>query len=233
MIRNYKTFGLALVAMLALCAFVAQGVSANPLTVEGIEAGKTVYLTGDQDEGKHKFSSSATVECTTAHFLAQATASELTVTPSYPTEKTGGGNNCVAFGFADTHIKMNGCQYTFTTPTKIGSGEVTWHPKDVHITCPEGKKVEITPTTFGVSSCTQFIAAQTPTTVEKSHAVGRNAGTVTAMDITLEVTLTGIHWTGSGGACGTGGTNASYTGNSTIKCYSDEARTKQVGCTFS
>jgi len=55
------------------------------------------------------------------------------------------------------------------------------------------------------------------------------------MDITLEITMTGIHYTGTGSVCGNGETHSdmTYTGNSTVRCYQDEAHTRQVGCTFS
>ncbi len=250
MIRNYKALGLAFVAMLALSAFVAQGASAVPLTVEGLGGGTNTFLTGDQDGGTHVLKSTAEVKCTEAHFLAKATTgatiNELTVTPSYPTEKAGGGNNCTAFGFANTHINMNGCTFTFTTPTSIGIGVVTWGTSQIHLVCPEvggvKQKVAITPTSFGVSVCTQNLAEQTPTVVKDAegkeipnHVIGRNVTGSSPMDITLEITVKGIHYTGTGGVCGTAGTNAELNGNSTVKCYKAEPlnAANQVGCTFS
>jgi hypothetical protein len=223
MTRRYKAFGLALVAMFVFGMLVAQGASAKPLTVEG---GGPTWLTGDQDGGKFQFTTSSTFECNTVAFVAKsiegATINELTLTPSY--------SGCILFGFAANDMKVNGCAFTFTTPTSIGVGQVTWGSSQLHITCPEGKKMEFTPTSFGVSICTQFLAAQTPTA---GHVVGRNVASSNPMDITLEYTLSGIHFTGTGGACGTSSTTGTTTGNSTIKCYSDEAHTKQIGCTFS
>ncbi len=245
MIRNFKAFGLALVAVLALGAFAAQGASAIPLTVEGIASGGTVFPLGDQDGGTHVFKSSAgNVVCAEASFPAKGSVgaggavNEITVTPNYPTEKAGGGANCTAFGFANTHVKTNGCTYTFTTPTAVSPGVVTWHGSQVHLECPAGKVIEITPTSFGVSVCTLTIESQTPT---GGHVIGRNAGTPEKMDITLEITLEGIHYIGHGAPCDpetngiktTTESNATLTGNSTIKCYSNEAHTTQVGCTFS
>jgi len=245
MIRNFKAFGLALVAVLALGAIAAQGASAVPLTVEGIASGGTVFPLGDQDGKTHTFTSSAgNVVCTEASFPAKGSVgaggavNEITVTPSYPTEKLGGGNNCVAFGFANAHVKTNGCTYTFTTPTVVSPGVVTWHGSQVHLECPAGKVIEITPTSFGASVCTETIEPQTPTS---GHVVGRNVAGSVPMDITLEITLTGIHYIGHGAPCDpkpggvetTTQTNGTLTGNSTIKCYSNEAHTTQVGCTFS
>ena len=246
MIRNYKAFGLALMAMLALGAFVAQGATASPLTVEGVVAPNPFFATGDQDGGTHTFTSSAgNVTCAQASFStskaveAGGAVRELTVTPSYPTEKTGGGNNCVAFGFANAHVKTNECTYTFTTPTSLGGGQVTWSGStQIHLVCPTGKVIEITPTSFGVSVCTETIEPQTPTS---GHVVGKNIAGSSPMEVTLEITLTGIHYIGHGAPCDpepggvktTTQSNGTLTGNSRIKCYSNAAHTAQVGCTFS
>jgi len=241
MIRNYKVFGLAVLAMLAFGAFMAQGASAVPLTCEHIPVGGSCYVTGDQDASPHVFKSAGgSVSCVEASFKGTpsttgGSVNEQTVAASYPTEKSGGGNNCTAFGFAGAHVKMNECTYTFTTPTQIAggpTGEVTFEAP--HLVCPAGKAVEITPTSFGFSVCTQTIAGQTPT---GGHIVGTNKGGVNTgeMDVTLDITLTGIHYTGSGSSCGDGTTHTdgSLTGNSTIQCYSNATHTTKVGCTFS
>jgi len=224
MSRNHKRLALIAVAVLAFIAQSVSGAAASPLTIEG--GGAKTWFTGDQDNGKHKFISSATVECNNAVFFAAssegATINELTVNVTY--------SGCSAFGFASTDIKTNGCVFTYTTPTSVGEGVVTWDAAGVHLVCPEGKKIDVTPTTFGVSVCTQSVGSQTPT---GGHVTGRNVAGTSPMEGTLEATLTGIHFTGTGGACGTGGTNAEYTGNSRLRCYSNETHTSQVGCTFS
>jgi hypothetical protein len=246
MIRKYKAFGLALVAMLALGAFAAQGASAVPLTCESLASGATCFGTGDQDGGTHVFKSAGgSVTCTEAVFSsatvvgAGGAINEQTVTANYPTAKAGGGNNCTAFGFAGAHVNMNECKYTFTTPTQIAgqpTGVVTFmnssETEPLHLTCPVGKEIEITPTAFGASVCTQKVPPQTPTA---GHVVGRNAGTVAEMDVTLEITLTSLHYTGTGSSCGNSETHsdASLTGNSTVKCYSNAGHTTRTNCTFS
>jgi hypothetical protein len=138
---------------------------------------------------------------------------------------------CVAFGFATAHTNSNGCIDTFTTPTKVDSNTVTWGPAQYHIVCPAGKSRELTPTTFGVSACTQFIGEQTPTS---GHVVGKNAGS-SPMDVTLEFTFSEIHYTGTGGLCGNSETHSdgAVTGNFTVRCYSNAAHTTQSECTFS
>jgi hypothetical protein len=240
MIGNRRIFSLAVMAMFALSALLAQGASATPLTVEGIAVGGTVFMTGDQDGGTAVYKSAGgSISCvegtgtSSAVVGAGGAVNEVTGTANAPTEKAGGGNNCTAFGFAGAHVKQNECTGTSTTGTSIKPGEVTWSAATQgHLLCPTGKQIEITPTAFGASLCTQSIAPQTGT---GGHVVGRNAGTAGAMDITLESTLTGVHYTGTGSSCGNSETHTdgSITGNSTVKCYSDVTHTVRVGCTFS
>jgi hypothetical protein len=238
MIRNYKVFGLAIMATLAFGAFMAQTASANPLTCEGLASGSTCYGTGKQETTQVFASPGGTVSCVEAIFKnegavgASNAVSTVTSTPSYPTEKAGGGNNCTAFGFAGAHIKTNGCDFHFDTPTRISAGVVTWHPSQVHLLCPTGGKIEITPTFLGSSVCTQSVPAQTPT---GGHITGINDAGSNPMAVTLEVTLKEIHYTGTGSSCGNAETHsdATLTGNVTITCYSDAEHKKTIGCTFS
>ena len=223
-----KAFGILVAGALALGALLVQSASAIPLTVNEGGVGKT-YYTGDQDGGKFTFTSTATVQCTTVVLTATtegASVSEVTIFPSTL-------SGCTAFGFATAHIKTNGCSITVTTgsATQLSATEVTLHPQDVHVECPTGKKIDVTPTTFGVSVCTQSIGSQTPT---GGHGTATNSGAATAdgMDVTLQLTLKGLEWTGTGGACGTSGTNAELTGNSTVRAFSNEAHTTQRGITF-
>ena len=109
-----------------------------------------------------------------------------------------------------------------------------WHASanpeisQIHVICPVGKKIEITPTSFGVSVCTASVGEQTPTA---GHLVARNE--VTSETITDEATVEGVTYTSTNSACGKGGNTAKFTGNTTATCYSNEAHTIQVGCTFS
>jgi len=231
MIHKHKVLGLALMALFAFGA-IAQSASASPLTVATGE----VHITAAQEGTNHLFEagSSGTVTCTTSTSDSTATSvsgqiNEITVTPTY--------SGCTAFG-STSHVKTNGCTYTLTTPTSLGGGVVTWHatlPEEkgqIHVVCPAGKSIEITPTFLGASVCTQFIGPQTPT---GGHVVGRNVVGSIPMDITLENTLTGIHYTGSGGICQNGEThtNGTLTGNTTARCYKNAAHTEQIDCTFS
>ncbi len=234
--RVSKASVAALVAMAALTGLITQGASAIPLTTV---ASGTLWVTGDQDGGTHTFQSAGgSVTCVEAHFLgsgavASGSVNELTVEPIYNTEKAGGGNNCTAFGFANTHVKSNGCTYTFTTPGEFNTVDVRWSgPTQFHLVCPTGKTIEITPTVFGTSVCTQFIESQTPT---NGNVIGKNVAGSNPSDITLEYALTEIHYKGNGSSCGnnTTHTDGVLVGNSTVKCYLDAPRTTQTPCIFS
>jgi len=233
MIRNAKGFGLAVMAVCLLGAIVAQGASAKSALTIPAPVPPTVSITGDgHNTPTHLRANGSTVTCNTTTYSAKDTSgtgsiSEMTVAPTY--------SACTAFGFATAHVKTNSCTFTFTTPsTLIKAGEPTWHGADLHLLCPSGKSIEITPTAFGASVCTQFLSPQTPT---GGHVVGTNAGTTAEMDVTLDITLTGIHYTGTGGACGNAETHsdAELEGNSTVRCYKSEVHTteNQINCTFS
>jgi len=226
MIRKHKALGLALMALFAFGA-IAQSAAASPLTVATGE----VHITAAQEGTNHVFEagSSGTVTCTTSTSDSTATSvsgqvNEITVTPTY--------TGCTAFG-STADIKVNGCTYTLTTPASLGAGVVTWSGStQLHVLCPVGKSIEITPTFLGASVCTQFIGAQTPT---EGHVVGRNVVGSAPMDITLENTLAKIHYTGSGGLCQNSETHTDgiLNGNTTAKCYKNAAHTEQIDCTFS
>jgi hypothetical protein len=230
MIKICRHLSLALAAMLAFGIFVAQGASASPLTCEGLALNAKCFATGDQDGGTTRFKTpSGEWTCTETSYKYEGTVTsasggvnELTMIPSY--------KSCTAFG-SPMDLIVNECRYTFTTPTRLKAGEVTWSLEQIHLVCG-AKPLEITPTLFGASVCTQSIEPQTMTA---GHIVGTNAGTAALMDITLAITLEKIHYKGTGGVCGNGETHtdASLNGASTVKCFSDAAHTKQVGCTFS
>ncbi len=231
MILKYKAFGLGLLAMFAFGAIASQSALANPLTVSGVVSGQKVFITGttDKESSIHTLTVQAglAVECTHALYRGSAVVvsgavNEITLTPEY--------TGCKAFDFATAHVKHNGCTYTLTTPTKLKEGEVTWGKEQTHVVCPEGKKIEITPTSFGISVCTGFVGSQTPAT---GHVVARNAGTGAEMTLTDEVTVEGIAYTSTNPACGQNTNNAKFTGNTSLACYSNEAHTIKASCTFS
>src|SRR6186713_2691290 len=125
MIRRYKVFALATMAMFAFGAIAVQGASASPLTVNSSLS--KVFITGTTDVAgaTHTFTVEPGLSVHCKHSLNKGSASaiagainELTLAPEY--------TECTAFGFANADVKVNGCTYTLTTPTKLKTGEVTW-----------------------------------------------------------------------------------------------------------
>jgi hypothetical protein len=231
MIRKHKALGLALLALSAFGAIGAQSASATPLTVPSVPVGGTVFITGTTDASSlHSFvlEPGLALECTHALYKGSAiveagnVVKELTLSPEY--------TGCKAFGFASADVKTSGCIYTLTTPTFVKAGEVTWGKEQIHVLCEGTKKIEVTPTSFGVSVCTTSIASQTP---GGGHLVARNHGTATEMTLTDEATVEGVTYTSTGSACGKGGSTAKFVGNTTATCYSNEVHTIKTSCTFS
>ncbi len=223
MIRNYKAIGLALMAVFAFGALAAQGASANPLTVGG--AG-TLFVTGTTDkESIHTLTVEPGLKVECSHSLYSGSAAvvggavnHITLTPEY--------TGCKAFGFATADVKTNGCHFTLTTPTKIVGG-VQWHPAQIHVLCTEGKKIEITPTSFGASVCTAFVDSQTPTA---GHLISKN---LAENELTDEATVEGVTYTSTGSACGKGGSTAKFVGNTITTCWANAAHTVKVSCKWS
>jgi hypothetical protein len=219
MTRNIKVLGLALMVTFALSAVVASAASAKhhfwaelaPTVGTGEQVAQNIFTT-----------SAGEVKCNTAKFEGtQGTelASELTVTPTY--------TSCTAFGFATTHVKMNGCDYLFTTPTvDLGGGQFTGAPP--HVKCPGVAQIEITPTfpIFGGSVCTVKIPPQTPTS---GHVIYKNEGAGITRDVLVTAKVEGIHYTSDSSTCGpTGKTNTDgkYTGSVTLQGFQDTDATK-------
>jgi len=226
MTHKYKALGLAMTAMFAFGAIAAQGAPASPLTVNsGLSK---LFITGtNHGFSTHTFTAEPGLHATCTHALYKSSATptsgainEITLTPEY--------TGCSAFGFATAHVKHNGCTYTLTTPTKLKAGEVTWGKEQIHVVCPEGKKIEITPTSFGVSPCTGFIGSQTPTA---GHLVARNLAN--EFELTDEMTVEGITYTSTNSACGKNNNTAKFVGNTSATCYSNEGHITKTSCRFS
>lgn len=161
-------------------------------TVTGSQEGSDVFTT---DGG--------TVTCKTATYVGSVTgtsATEAEVAPTY--------SGCTAFGFINVPIDLNECKYKFTAGSRIeGNFEGS-----VHVVCPEGKAVEIT-----APGCRVTVGAQTP----GGTITYTNIGTGTTRELTLDVNVTGVHYTedNNGGGCVKAGaekTNGTYTGHTIV-----------------
>ncbi len=141
MTRNFKTLGLALVAMLAMGSVTASGAFAlRPrLTVESYPA----TLSGQLSEGVNEFrmeggrrSQCENVKYSGTYTKAEAESeSALVATPEFI--------NCtttILGNVTQTTITMNGCRFGFTVNTYVSETEATGN--ELRIECPEGKKIE-------------------------------------------------------------------------------------------
>jgi hypothetical protein len=133
MTRNFKAFGLAMVAALALSAVVASGAQATTASVQASSYPAT--LTGNQKTvnvwsvggGVRK------VSCKTAifHGTLTAAADPVTLTPTHA--------ECTSEPFGPVTETMNGCDYDlYPNSVTPSTGTMT-----TDLTCPAGKEVEI------------------------------------------------------------------------------------------
>jgi hypothetical protein len=193
MIRNLKSLGLALVAVLAMSAVVASAAQAVPsFTASAYPA----TATGSNSKGSETFTlDHSTVQCD-SHFVTNslaAASSTLTVTPTY--------SNCEAFGFSAT-VNPEGCTYVFHATEQVAAGVYNHH---VDVVCPTGKSIKIT-----AATCSAEVKAQTGKTTATTTNLGGGSVTVQP-NVVVSTTVTN-----DGFACpltGTGTRNATYHGD--------------------
>jgi hypothetical protein len=130
-------------------------------------------------------------------------------------------SECTAFGQAAT-VTTTGCFYDIA-PSSETAGTI-------QIICETGKSITVH---VPAGSCTVTIGEQIPATPTLDFTV---EGPEATRDVLVKSTVEGITYTvtGPGTICGTAGkaNNGIYTGTFTLKGYSDEAHTKQIGLTF-
>lgn len=216
MIRKFKVLGLALVAALALSAVTASAASA---VVEFHSEDAPQSVTAEETGGGHVFTTEAgQVTCPGTKFdgtTSVKTTTTFTLRATYPTP-------CTAFGISTTHIVAgancpNGeIGYQFHVTNVKHAGNV--YTAQASLEC----EVRITPTIFGFSACTATVPAQTPTEGEIELT---NAGTTTTRDLTATIHMDKIHYSSTGGSCGSAGahTDGEYDGGATVKGYKDGA----------
>lgn len=158
MIRNLKALMLALVAVLAMSAMAASSASAAKFTSVG-EVAQELHAVDVGEADKFVTATGSTLTCLNETFTANAPiapTTELSFTPDWKDCKTEGA------AFNNVTVTHNGCNLVFTSETAPKVNEV-------HITCPPGKVIEVhhysstANHTSGIASCTETIAAQTPT----------------------------------------------------------------------
>jgi hypothetical protein len=194
MIRNLKSLGLALVAVLAMSAFVASAASAAP---EFTASAYPATSTGSNTKGSEAFTLDGTSVLCDSHFVSnklEAANSTLTVSPTY--------TNCEAFGFISADVTVEGCTYVFHATELVSAGVYNHH---VDVVCPTGKSIKIE-----AGTCVAEVKAQTNRTTVKTTNL--KDGTVTVEpNVSVSTTVTN-----DGFGCplaGTGTRNATYHGD--------------------
>jgi hypothetical protein len=217
MIRKLKALSLALTAVFAMSAVVVSAAQAeSQSTLTTIPSGTTVILTGTQENGLHKFVLTdhplpntepvqyATTECAKATFKGVGTVADGAQTATFEPIYT----ECKSFGLNST-VTTNGCHYEANLGTKTGTTAAV----SIQLKCPVGKKITIV-----AATCEVVVEAQGPLTKNTLT----NAGTSTAMDLTLDTEVSGIKYTVTkdGIGCPLSGVGAyskgDYTGQTTI-----------------
>jgi hypothetical protein len=216
MIHRIKALGLALVALAALGALVASAAQAArldvPLRENAVIRGEregtalhTLAIPGDPSI----VCSVANLEGTLQRSPEIKELTEGTLTATY--------SNCEDNTFHNAvEVDMNGCKYTITGESNATDPALTaW----VDVTgCTTGKHIEITIPAIG---CTITIFEQNTL----SHLVASNVANVTPKHIRVEATVSNIRWEQDGTFCPRGNlkeeTNASFTGETTVKAYED------------
>jgi len=177
MAARLKILGITLVATLALSAGVASVASATGFKFlsekpSTILVGKQHGVNTDVLETNGGLVTCNELTYSGAHSGMEAT--ELELSPKW--------SNCSAFGFISVPIDSEGCKYRFTTGAKEGSN----FEGSTDITCPEGKRIDIT-----APGCNVTIPTQTPTGGKITYT---NLSSGSTREITIDVALTGIHY---------------------------------------
>jgi len=173
MIRKFKALGVALVAVMAMSAFVASAAQAIHIDTGTYPA--TVHGTGE-NIGEEFNTEAGQVKCKVSHYTGNVSeiSSTLTVHPTY--------TECSAFGFLSATVSTEECNYVFhATEHEAATGTYRAH---VDVTCPVGQSIKIV-----ASTCKAEVKAQTGlTTVDITNMTGAPGSGITD-DLTVKATL--------------------------------------------
>lgn len=234
--RSMKALGLAMIAVLAVCAIGVASASADEFTAESAKAN----LTGTNEVATPDvFTITAgNTSCKGVSYTGTSATgvTSVTVTPSYPEKiKNAKGEdeqNCTSLGFPAI-IHTNGCQYVFNI--NAGASKVG----DVQIVCPTVGEVkqEITVTAIGAGTtkCTIHVPEQTLTANKVTYST-IGAGTTREITVSVNVpsavnSLKYTHTKGTGvGACTAGSANnGSFVGGGIVTGTNDSGGSGHVG----
>lgn len=203
MTHNLKALGLVIVAVLSLGAVVGSTASASEFTASVYSGGTTA--TASSFIGNDDFKTEAgSLECATHYHIGPLVgpAESVTVDVTY--------SGCKSFGFLNSAVHMNGCDYTFFT-----NG-------NVDLTCEAGEG----PITITSATCELQIHGQKGLSKVDLSSNGT--------DISMQMTVTGTNYTVTkdGFGCpfsGTGAKNgATYTQNAPVTITGNSGRTISI-----
>lgn len=214
MIRKFKAFGLALVALLAMGAFSAVGAQAQTTTLVAGEAG---YVTGEQVEGGHRFKTGGgqVLTCNKAHFkgASQVSQTTISVTPEYSQCHTEPQSVFEPKFFVT--VTHNECNYKFTNLQHTPPD----YTADVTVECPVGKAIEVhlyTNSSHTTNLCTLTVGSQGPLPGNTITNVGGHPD-----DLLMHHNVTVVETRHGSSLCGPVTQNAVYTGTTTVKAFNN------------
>ncbi|MGC1851625.1 MAG: hypothetical protein WA687_04210 [Solirubrobacterales bacterium] len=223
MIRNFRTLGVALVAVFAFSALAASAASAQQgkLTTDG----STVTLTAEETPGSALLANSLTgplgsVTCDGSkytghkytlesetggvpknHPLIPVNATTVTITPHYTTHCTA---HIPVLGTRPVTVTPNGCDYVFHIGQTTGGANTYGVTADV--VCPPNKKIEVHIYKTGSvghpdadAICTIKVGEANNQGLAGAHLLN----TPTPDDVDLTGTFLDIHTESTGTLCGT------------------------------
>jgi hypothetical protein len=223
MSSKLKGLGLALVAMMALGAVIAQGAQA---VTHVFKSDATPYvLTGEYDNASEPdhfvTNTGVTYSCKSTKFEGTQESKELTsitVTPTFG--NTTGSSECTETGFGTEFVyHTNHCAFVLSGTTDA-NGDA---PVEIECSGTTENDITVTDPALGI---TLHIPAQKPT--GGAHYTNIEEGAKKA--ITVHTTLEGIKFTctPAGFTCELLGTTTKYTGTEKFKGYKDTG-SKQEG----
>ncbi|HEX2393163.1 MAG TPA: hypothetical protein VHI77_09620 [Solirubrobacterales bacterium] len=228
-----RALGLALVALLALGALVAQSAQAVEHTFHS-EVERTV-LTGGYDPANESkpdefHIGTATFICTSTKFEGTTvgkTNDQVTLTPTYGSTTKPSGCEAKGTGI-EVLVHTNHCAYVFESDTVLTAGTTEEHaPLEIECSGASENEITLTMPSIGVEI---HIPAQNTI---KDGVTYTNIGEGSKREITAHVTAKGIHGECTGANCFLVGTwkftNATYEGTETIAGFKDEAAGELTG----
>jgi hypothetical protein len=214
MTHKLKTFGFALVAVLALNAAIAASASAW-FTWEEEEKKDPPIATGSSVGFQLLYNEKEELTCKAVSFdNGTVFGGVITATPTF--------NECTLVSSGGTltaFVEMTSCDFEFHTDWAMG------------IVCPNGTEAHVSVTVLGVKTKCLTIPSQSQGGSKEKTVTYSNTGSGATADVDVEVNVKGLEYK-RGGVCGSGTfEDGGYIGEITVK--GDDQKTKnQIGISW-